>query len=420
MDRTLLRGVVAPLKEEDRVFLKHLAPVATVTVVALCALCVGVFCVPQGPSSVGTTTFVVDGNRMYAELGFLRPDGSIHRGLAFVDMGSPSMTVRESLFKELQLDRNKPLVFRVGELSVEVSHAEVASEHREPSSIGSDLKVEGMLPAGVLQRYQVMIDYRKRTLALAHPGTFRPQGVPVPFRINPKTGLIAVDGVIDGKTYPMTLDNGSAYTWFRQSAAKEWLVSHPSWERGVGAVGASNMMMSGDGTESSGTLLRIPELSLASLILKDVGVLAAGPGRSFPGDLDLFDWYSQKNAVPVIGWIGGNVLKGFLLTIDYSRQMTYWLKQSDPDSHDLEQVGLTLRAEGHEYTVAAVATKNGKPTVEGVRPGDQLIRVGELETRTATWGAIYGAMHGKPGETRSLVLGRNGNRFTVAARVTAF
>jgi hypothetical protein len=218
----------------------------------------------------------------------------------------------------------------------------------------------------------------------------------------------------------MTLDNGSAYTWFRQSAAKEWLVSHPSWERGVGAVGASNMMMSGDGTESSGTLLRIPELSLASLILKDVGVLAAGPGRSFPGDLDLFDWYSQKNAVPVIGWIGGNVLKGFLLTIDYSRQMTYWLKQSDPDSHDLEQVGLTLRAEGHEYTVAAVATKNGKPTVEGVLPGDQLIRVGELETRTATWGAIYGAMHGKPGETRSLVLGRNGNRFTVAARVTAF
>jgi hypothetical protein len=190
--------------------------------------------------------------------------------------------------------------------------------------------------------------------------------------------------------------------------------------RGVGAVGASNMMMSGDLTETSGILLRIPEISVGPLILKDVGVLAAGPGRSFSGSLDLFDWYSQKNAVPVIGWIGGNVLKGFRLTIDYPNQMMYWLKQSEPDSHDLDQVGLTLRSEGRDFSVAAVATKNGRPTVEGVLPGDRLIRVGELETGKATWGAIYDAMHGKPGESRALMLERNGTRLTVAAVVTAF
>src|SRR5439155_18642915 len=187
----------------------------------------------------------------------------------------------------------------------------------------------------------------------------------------------------------------SAYTWFRQTTAKNWLGLHPEWERGVGAVGASNMMMSGDGTETSGTLLRIPEISLGPLMLKDVGVLAAGSGRSFSGNLDLFDWYSQKNATPVIGWIGGNVLKQFRLTIDYPNQIMYWLKQSDPDSHDLDQVGLTLRSEHGEYIVAAVAKKNGMPTVDGVSPGDRLIRVGDLETRNATWGAIYNAMHGK-------------------------
>jgi hypothetical protein len=167
-------------------------------------------------------------------------------------------------------------------------------------------------------------------------------------------------------------------------------------------------------------LLRIPEISLGSLILKDVGALAAGHGGIFPGNLDLFDWYSQKNATPVIGWIGGNVLKQFRLTIDYPAQMMYWLKQSGPDSNDFDQVGLTLRSQHREYFVAAVARKNGRPSVEGVSPGDRLIRIGDLETKDATWGAIYNAMHGKPGETRMLVLERGGNRFTVAAKVTAF
>lgn len=357
---------------------------------------------------------------MYAELGFVRPDGSVHRALAFVDMGSPTMTLRESLFKELQLDTDKPLVFRVGDMTVTVPRADVFSEPRAPTSIGSDLKIEALLPAGILQRYQVVIDYEKRTLVLMQRSTGRPQGVGVPFRINEKTGLIAVDASIDGMRYPITIDNGSAYTWVRQSTAARWLASHREWERGTGAVGASNMMMSGDRAETAGTLMRIPDISLGSLHLEDVGVLAAGPGGPFPGNLDLFDWYSQKNAVPVIGWIGGNVLKGFRLTIDYPSRMTYWLRQSDPDAHDLDQVGLTLASEGGVFRIAAVATKNGKPTVDGVLPGDTVLRIGSLDLGQATWGAIYAAMHGTPGETRTLSLERNGNRLTATARVTAF
>ena len=61
---------------------------------------------------------------------------------------------------------------------------------------------------------------------------------------------------IDAKSYAITIDNGSAYTWFRQRTVKEWLLAHPDWERGTGAVGASTMMMSGDGAEASGILLR--------------------------------------------------------------------------------------------------------------------------------------------------------------------
>ena len=62
----------------------------------------------------------------------------------------------------------------------------------------------------------------------------------------------------------------------------------------------------------------------------------------------------------------------------------------------------------------------GRPTVEGVLPGDRLTRIGALDTAGATWGAIYGALHGRPGELRTLTIERDGRRLTVPARVTAF
>lgn len=370
-------------------------------------------------ASSGTTPFVLDGNRVYARLAFVRPDGSLHQALAFVDMGSPSTILTESLFKELQLDRNQPLTFHVGAMVVRVPAAQVASDPSPPYSVGSDLKVEAVLPAGVMQHYVIVLDYQKRTLIFARR-TLKPEGVAVPFHINQKTGLIAVEASINGNTYPITIDNGSAYTWVRQSTARSWLAAHPDWERAIGAVGPSNMMMAGNGWESSGILMRIPEMMIGAVSLKEVGALAAGHGPPVSGKLELFDWYSTKNALPVIGWLGGNVLKRFRLTIDYPHRTMYWFTQSAPDSHDLDQVGLTLQAKHGDYIVAAVATKNSKPTVQNVRRGDKLLRINALETSHANWGAIYAALHGKPGEVRNLLLQRNGTQLKVPAKVTAF
>jgi hypothetical protein len=386
----------------------------------LTLLCAGSRLFAQTSPVSGTAPFVFDGNRMYAELSFVRSDGSSHRALAYVDMGSPSMMMTASLFKELELDQGKPLVFRVGDLSVTVPAEQVTADPSAARTMGSDLKVEAMLPAGVLQRFEVVLDHQHRTLTLGLPGTIKPEGVTVPFRINPQTGLIAVDAVIGGKTYPVTIDNGSAYTWFRQDTVRTWLTSHPDWERGVGAVGVSNMTMRGDGSEASGILMRIPEIAIGGVHAKAVGALGAGRAEGLPASMDLFDWYSAKNPVPVIGFIGGNVLKAFRLTIDYPNRTMYWLAQSEPDASDLNTVGLSLERQAGAYIVSAVATKNGTPTVIGVEPGDRLIRVDGLETRDATLGQVYDALHGKPGEARVLLLGRGTNRLNVRATVTAF
>jgi hypothetical protein len=365
----------------------------------------------------GTAPFLFDTNRMYAELAFVRPDGTLRKTLTFVDLGSPSTILSEALFKELQLDQKKPLTFNIGDMPVSVDSSAVTSDTWLPYSIGDDHRVEALLPASVMQKYQVVIDYRRRTLSLAQPGTLKPAGAPLPFRVNLKTGLIAVDASINGHAYPVTIDNGSAYTWFRKTTVQEWLAVHPDWERGTGAVGTSNMRMADDGIEATGTMVRIPEVQLGSLHLRQLGALAIGPSRS---NEDFIDWYSQKNPVPVIGWLGGNVLQGFRITIDYPNRMSYWLRQTELDPHDLDQVGLTLESKGGKYLVAAVATQNGKPTVEGVQVGDKLLQVGALHTDVATRGAIFSAMHGKPGEVRTLLLERDTKQITVQAKVAAF
>lgn len=405
---------------------KNLVRLALILAFSLLALGSAGFA--QTPPASGTTPFIFDGNRVYAELSFVRPDRSTHRALAFVDMGSPDMVLASSLYRELHLDNNHPLLFHVGNLAISLPADNITSDPDPPYSVGSDLKVEAVLPAGVLQHYQVVIDYQRRTLTMALPGTITPTGRMVPFQINPQTGLIAVQAMIDAHTYAVTIDNGSAYTWFRQATVRSWLADHPEWERGVGAVGASNMMMSGEATETKGILLRIPEISVGQLTLKlgtghlfvkQVGVLGAGLGEG-PNHQDLFDWYSTKNAVPVIGWIGGNVLKAYRLTIDYPNHQMYWLPQVPPDTADLNQVGLSLKTSAGEFVVATVATKNGKPTVEGVQPGDKLLSIDHLDTTGATWGSIYDSLHGTPGEPRTLQLERNGRKFTVRTIVTAF
>jgi hypothetical protein len=72
---------------------------------------------------------------------------------------------------------------------------------------------------------------------------------------------------------------------------------------------------------------------------------------------DFMDWYSTKNAVPVIGWLGGNVLRHSRITIDYPNKVSYWEQQSALDVHDLQYIGLTLLSRrGESYAVSRSAT----------------------------------------------------------------
>ena len=103
--------------------------------------------------------------------------------------------------------------------------------------------------------------------------------------------------------------------------------------------------------------------------------------------------------------------------------MTYWQREVDPDPHDLDQVGITLETRDNVkgYFIAAIATTmNGKPAVQNVRVGDKLLQVDDVVLRDATRGAIFSALHGKPGSTRTLLLERDGRQMRVPVLTNAF
>ena len=372
----------------------------------------------EAPPSV-TVPFEMDHNRVFVEVEFLRPDGTVRKARAWMDTGNEALVLQEPLARDLgfevpagkeewvQLPKAPGLRLNGWPLD----SADVPAGVLRGPGMRPGLLVEAQLPAALFRRCHVVLDYPARRLTVARPGVLKPRGAPLPCRVNPETGLFLVEAVMDGETAALGVDNGSSYTWVSDSLTKAWKERHPDRPYAVGAVGAANFF--GFGFEMRGVLMRLSEMRLGGLAARSVGVAGLPQG--------LFDWYSKKSAGPVKGFIGANVLKGFRLEIDFPAQMTYWEAGPAAEPFDLDIVGLNLRPDNDGgYTVAGIAVKDGRPAVEEVRPGDRLISVDGLETAGAAMGVVVDALRGSPGTTRTLVLEREGKRFLVKAKTMRF
>jgi hypothetical protein len=370
------------------------------------------------PLSV-TLPFTLDHNRMIVDVEFVRSDGTVRPARAWVDTGNEVLILSKPLAHDLGIDvsgvKDKGLqvelpapapLLRFGGLLVRTEG--VKTEVLPSDSVWQGLPADFNLPVSLLRNEHLVFDYPARSFTIARPGVLKPEGVAIPCRVNAETGLFMVTAVIDADTVQMGVDNGSAGTWVSDSLTKAWTTRHPAWPRATGAAGSANFF--GFPFESEGVLMRLPELKIGPVRAQDVALL--GLDQSF------FNWYSGKSAGSVLGFIGSNVLRNFRLEVDLPNQMTYWTAGPPDKLNDLDIVGLTLRPEADgSFTVVGVVSEGGRPTVDGVQPGDRLIRVDGLEVTGATMGAVVDALRGRPGSKHTVVLERAGRRFTVKAEV---
>ena len=377
-----------------------------------------------------TVPLIVEGDQLLVELDAVRPDGGTRKLLANVNMGHSHPGLQAHVYKELGIDQGRPFSFRLGGIPISVDSRAVESlDDAEPPlrQLGPFFfpqKVEAWLQAGVLEQFDLVLDYADRTMTIAAPGSLPHEGTAVPIRLNQDTGLVTADFVVDGRAYPIVIDSGGGYSWIRRSTAGQWQRAHPDWLRAEGAVGASNYNMLPYAFEKEGTLLRLSDAAIGAVPLKDVGVLGAGPALGWPWD-DLFgevvfDIWQKGAPEPVIGWLGGNVLKHYRLTIDYRDHMSYWLKTSDIDPRELDQVGITLVYRAGDYFIGGIVRKDGRDMVTGLAEGDRIVAIDGMTVPGRSRDEILAALHGQPGDPRLLTVDRDGKTLTVPTRVTGF
>ncbi len=371
-----------------------------------------------------TVPVILDHNRMLVEAEFQRKDGSWRKARLWVDTGNPNFYLSEELAGDLGIGFSTDMVnpqvtppthVRIGGLPMDFKGVRTRVM-REPHWLFSAMHNDANLPSTVLKQYHVVFDYPKLELTLAEPGVLAPKGVRAPAGVNPENGIVQIDAVIDGENLSFAMDNGAAYSFVSQEVLERVSRRNPSLPRITGTVGCANMWGWWPPDEQTMPVMRLPEILWGPVSLRNIGIV--GVSEVSPDGPSLGEWYSQKTARPVQGFLGPNAFKAFRVEIDYANNAVYFEKSADFDSHDMDIVGLTLRPEPDEtYIVIGIAKKNGKPVVEGVEPGDVLLQVDDQRTTGATMGAVVDALRGRPGDVRVLVLERNGQQFRIEARV---
>ena len=415
--------------------------------------------VRAAPAGIATVPFTLDHNRLLVTAEIQRLDGSWRPARLWVDTGNPSFFLTPGLARDLGLeppaapggaDVPPPPAVRLGGVLLDFAGVPAKVMAQPPWLFGAT-HADANLPSTVLRRYRVVFDYPRRQLTLTAsdaPGAPAPRGERAAAVVHPETGIVQIDAVVDGDSLSFALDMGASYSFVSADVVERLAARHPDWPRLTGTAGCANMWGWWPPGEASMPLVRVPEIRWGPARLAGVGLV--GVAEVAPGGPPLGAWYSRKTARPVAGFLGPNAFRDFRVEIDYAGGAVWFERGAEPGEggeggaggspggrgapgdaapdasgsgaatggHDLDLVGLALRLEADgRYTVVGVPSRDGRPVVAGVEPGDVLLSVDGFEAAGATMGAVVDALRGRPGEARVLTLERAGTRFRVEAPV---
>jgi predicted aspartyl protease len=364
-----------------------------------------------------------ENNRPHIDLEFTRPDGTLRRARFILDTGGGGFLMAESLARDIGLKPSgpefkaegkrmapaSPPPAKVGGMPLGLEKARALILLGQNYVIEGD-PAEGMFPGHVLKRYHVVFDYPAGQFTLAQPGTIKPRGTRLVSPVGTPSGFPRIELKIGDETHGFLLDTGATFTMVSRELLERWAKLHPQWKRITGAVGAANMI--GGPMESEALIMRLPRLNWGPFQVESIGAVSRPKG--------VFENYMSKmTRAPIVGALGGNVLRAFRIEIDYAAGDTYVEMTGVTEANDLDTVGLTLepKADGG-YVVASISQTSDGQLLKSVRQGDRLIKVDQLETRGASLAAVIAALRGKPGEPRRLTLERDRKSFTVKTTVT--
>jgi predicted aspartyl protease len=269
----------------------------------------------------------VEGNRPFVDITFYRADGSQRSARFLVDTGGGGFLLAEPLARDVGLrwgaaQREEDKEFAVVAEPPSPSIGGVALE-LEPTRvfvmIGTDNilppaapgRAEGMLPGHVLVRYHIVFDYPQGRFTIARHGVLTPRGTQSPMPVAARSGFPRTEVEVDGEVHGFLLDTGASFTMVSEALLKSWGEKHSDWPRHEGADGDAKTL----GGQTLETMF-VPVAKWGPHELREFGVTSQREGA--------FERYmSPMMAAPILGALGGNVLKRFRVELDYKNERMY-------------------------------------------------------------------------------------------------
>ncbi len=369
----------------------------------------------QRPAAV-TVPMRLELDRPYIDVSLTGPGGGTVRAHAWVDTGGGAIMLSAGLARRLGVKpTGKPMreeghalvsvdapALRIGNMPLTLVKPRAVVVTDEPHGLDRT-DAEMALPGSMLRNYVVTFDYPAQTFSVARPEGAHPAGRPVRSFIG-SAGMPVVWLDVAGQSQGFLLDTGGQVCMISRPRLDDWIKSAPTWKHVTGAYGPANMLFAGD---RAALMLRIGELRWGPFALRDAAAVSRPAGT-------YERWMSGMLERPVIGSIGGNVLRDFRVTIDYPAGKVYLLRQPLSSKPALPaMVGITLVAAPRGgYAIAGTAAH-----VQGIRPGDRLLRIDGRDVRGVSYDRVVEWLGGAPGQTPVLGLSRAGQRLTVMASV---
>ena len=355
------------------------------------------------PKSV-TVPLGIDHNRIVINVDVRLPDGSVQTVRAWVDNGNPDLYLSRRLATLLGLNVTcgehecsapAPPEIVIGGLTIPLTAATEAKIPLRPVNAAAILALgmnaEINLPSGLLRHYDVLVDFPERKFSIGSPGTIRFRGPSGKVQVNAQNGLIQVPSQIEGKKYSLALDLGACISFLSGDLFEKLTTAHADWPHMTGAIGSANMW--GADEEPKWKLMRLDRVQYGPLFLTNV------PFVSFPKAF--MDFFEKRAGVPTAGVVGSDVLLNYRVGLDYAHSTVYFEIGRTFNFPEFDVVGLVLRPENDgAYTILGVADFDGKPSVEGVQPGDHLEAVNDVPVHDVTMGQVWSMLGGTPGQER--------------------
>jgi hypothetical protein len=367
-----------------------------------------------------TVPLILEGNAPIVELEFPSASG-IRKARFVVDTGGGAFILGSKLMADIGAKATgpaskdepgvvplEPVAVRLGGMALDLTGVQTIGLLGQRGPISRN-DAEGLVPGRLLRNYEVVFDYPARRFTLAKPGAIGPRGVKVKTPISSSSGFPRIELQIGGVLNGFLLDTGASFTMISRAALDGWAKTEAAWPAATGAVGFANMF--GGKMESEALMLRIAEIDIGTISLKNVAAVSRPEGT--------FEKYmSSMMTAPIIGALGGNVLRDFRVEIDYKNGFTYLERTASTEDADLLSVGLVLQAgtDGNPL-VSGISSAAAADVKAQVQISDKLLAVDGAPLQGMSLAAVAAALQGTTGARKQLSLERDGKALTVSVTI---